>query len=96
MTTKLTQAEVFDLIAEERLYQDSIWNPSSTASNDNHSFEEWIMYIEHYIGLAKFALCTKPQQEANAIASDNMRKIGALAVAAMQNNGAPPRSKPTG
>lgn len=92
MTTKLTQSEVFDLIAGERKYQDSRWNPSTTTSNGDHSWEEWIMYIEHQIVLAKAVLSSKPRQESDLIAADIMRKIGALAVSAMQNKGAPARA----
>lgn len=91
MTTKLTQDEVFTLIAGERKYQDSRWNPSTTTSNGDHSWEEWIMYIEYQIGLAKAVLSSKPRQESDPIAAGIMRKIGALAVSAMQNKGASPR-----
>lgn len=91
MKITLTEEQVFELIKGERAYQDSKWNPSTTTSNGDHSWEEWIMYMEHYINLSKVALSTKPKQEADLIAADNVRKITTLGFAAMQNNGAPAR-----
>jgi hypothetical protein len=92
MKQTLTKEQVFDLIKGERDYQDSRWNSTTTTSNGDHSWEEWLMYIEHYIGLAKVQLSTKPKQEADAFAADAMRKITTLGFAAMENNGAPARS----
>jgi hypothetical protein len=88
----MTRPQVFDLIEGERAYQDSRWNPATTTSDGNHSWEEWVMYIDHYVGLAKATLSTKPKQVADGEAAEIMRKIGALAVAAMENNGSVPRT----
>lgn len=92
MTNKLTQEQVFDLIRGERRYQDSRWHEGTTTTGGNHSFEEWIMYIEHYLAKAKVALATGAKQDADKVAADNMRKVGALAVAALENNGGPARA----
>ena len=89
----LTRQEVYERIDSERAYQDSRWNPNTTTSDGNHSWEEWMMYIEHYVIRAKAELSTKPKQEADVIVADIMRKIGTLAVAAMENNGAPFRGR---
>lgn len=93
MNVKMSREEVYKLIDGERAYQSERWNDSTTTSGGNHSFEEWIVYIEHYTAQAKAALTMKPKQEADVIASDIMRKVAALAVAAMENNGSVPRKK---
>lgn len=79
------------MIDGERRYQDSRWNPSTTTSNGDHSWEEWIMYIESYVNEVKHILSRESRQVADPKAAAIMRKIGALATSAMENLGAPPR-----
>lgn len=91
MKTVLTQEQVFELIRGERRYQDSRWNESTTVTGGDHSFEEWIIYIEHYLAKAKTVLATTTKTVADPEAADNLRKVAALAVAALENNGGPAR-----
>lgn len=92
MKQTLTTDQVFDLIRGERRYQDSRWHEGTTTTGGNHSFEEWILYIEHYLAKAKVVLATGAKQDADPIAADNLRKVAALAVAALENNGGPARA----
>lgn len=86
-----TRAEVYDALTSERAYQRDRWNERTTTSGGFHSLEEWLMYIEHYIGLAKVSLSTKAKQDAYVEVPHIMRKITAMGVAAMEEHGAPKR-----
>jgi|GEM_PF-2044763 len=88
---KASRGAVYAAINTERSYQDQKWNPESTTSNGQHSFEEWFMYIEDYVNEAKHILSRETKQLADAEAAHIMRKVGAMAVAAMEQLGAPKR-----
>lgn len=83
---------VYELIDGERDYQDQRWNPETTTSQGQHSWEEWFMYIEDYLQEAKHALARNAKQDAHKTAANIMRKVAAMAVAAMEQLGAPPRA----
>lgn len=91
MKTTTTRQEVFALIDGERAYQEIRWNEKTTPTEGNHSPQEWLTYIRDYteealhIGSRESDATARPKQ------MDIMRKIATLAVAAMENNGAPPR-----
>jgi len=92
MKQTLQRQEVFALIDGERFYQDARWVDSEN-SQHNHSPQEWLTYIADYTAEALHIGC----READEVAFDkqmaSMRKIAALAVAAMENLGAPPRTE---
>ena len=81
--------EVYRLINGEREYQDRFFkNPLSPGSTHEHSPEEWLMYMEHYLGEAKHIL-SRGKGDKSTIrlqAMSNIRKIAALAVAAMEEH----------
>lgn len=91
MGRSLLRAEVYALIDGERAYQDRRWNPQTTTSHGEHSWEEWFTYMTDYIQEAQHILSREPQQEGDQKAAAIMRKVGAMAVAAMEQNGATPR-----
>ena len=72
------QVEVFDVITEERTYQDKRW------PGHKHSNTEFLVYIDHYVKQAFAAVSTQDRDGATFPA---LRKIAALAVAAMEENG---------
>jgi hypothetical protein len=86
-----TITEVFNAINSERAYQDSKWNPSTTNSHGQHSFSEWIAYMEDYLAEAKHILARNANQAATPVVAHIMRKVTALGVAAMEQLGAPRR-----
>ena len=90
---KLTRQEVYELIDGERKYQDDLWLPMDESKHDNHSPEEWLLYIEDYTNEAKHILAREAYGIAESRAMDIMRKIAAMAVCAMEQNGAPPRTE---
>jgi hypothetical protein len=87
-----TRVEVYASLDSERRYQDSRWNRKTTSTGGAHeSLLEWIAYQEHYLGLAKVILSTKPEPDATEAALHVQRKVTALGVAAMEAIGAPQR-----
>jgi len=88
-----TRQEVYDAIDSERAYQESRWNKNTTVSENIHSFEDWIMYMEDYLAEAKHLLSRSPRQDADPQACHIMRKVLAMGVNALEQHGAPQREK---
>lgn len=86
-----SRAEVYAAIDTERDYQDNKWNPQTTTIAGHRSFAEWFVYIEDYVNEAKHSLSRETKKEADREAANIMRKVAAMAVAAMEQLGAPPR-----
>lgn len=80
----MTRQDAFRLIDHERQYQDTRW-PKPTHC---HSATEYLVYIQHQINQA-FAHVSTENGEAGALS--HVRNIAALAVAAMEDHGAPDR-----
>ena len=85
---KSTRQEVYQAINEERDYQDIKWNPETTTSHGIHSVEQWIVYIEDYLLEAKHALSRNTQTIGDEAALHGIRKVAAMAVCCMEQNGA--------
>jgi hypothetical protein len=83
----MKREEVYKAIDTERDYQDVRWTEDTTASGGKHSPEEWFMYIEDYVNEAKHILSREPIDTAYPKAMSIMRKVGAMAVCAMEQNG---------
>jgi hypothetical protein len=87
----MKRSDVYKLIDVEREYQDAKWTPETTTSDGVHSVEEWLVYIEDYVNEAKHILSRNPKQDADKKSMENMRKIAAMAVCAMEQHETPPR-----
>lgn len=87
MNQKDTRQTAYLAIDGERAYQDKRWNAETTTSAGNHSFEEWLAYIEDYVNEAKHTLSREANQTTEQRVQHIMRKIAALSVAAMENTG---------
>lgn len=83
--------QVIELIKEEREYQDLRWGSGISSCDDNHSTLEWLVFIEDYVNEAKHILSRNCDDQSTELSKHIMRKIAALAVAAMENNGSLPR-----
>jgi hypothetical protein len=77
---KATREEVYRAIDGERDYQESRWE----RPKHNHSATEYLVYINHYVQKAFAAVST---EDGEGSALPNLRKIAALAVAAMEERG---------
>ena len=86
-----TREEVYKAIDSERAYQESRWNATTTVSENIHSFEDWIMYMEDYLAEAKHLLARNPRQVADPECCHIMRKVLAMGVNSLEQHGAPHR-----
>lgn len=76
---------IITAIDEERAYQDMLWGPSVT--RNDHSLMEFLDYIDDYTAEARHVLCRQTDTRAIPFAKHSLRKIAALAVAAMEAHG---------
>ncbi len=76
-----TRRAAFGAINSERDYQDERWGHDRV-----HSPAEWILFLEHHIAKARSIAATEP-----SLVMHEIRKVAALAVAAMEVNGSPER-----
>ncbi len=88
-TKALTRPEVYARIDGELDYAHRKWD--TTACDGRHSPLEWLVYMEHYIGIAKEAGSTVFDPIATQVVMENIRKIAGLAVTAMEQHGVKPR-----
>jgi hypothetical protein len=76
----IDRQEIFEVIEDERIYQDNKWKKPQ----HSHSVTEYLVFISHYVNDAMKKVSTMDGEKE---ALPNIRKIAALAVAAMEENG---------
>lgn len=92
----LNSDDVYAAIIKEREYQDERWGTNGLPAQ--HELESFLVYIESYVDEAKTLLARNSKEDVIVQVQHNLRKIAALAVAAMEQHGvalrenAPPRS----
>ena len=74
------QREVFLALLDERAYQESIWNENSGGAINTPN--EWLIYIQRYLNKAVM----DENNQGHFGTMDQIRKIGAMCVAAMEQN----------
>jgi len=80
---------VNEIIDEERDYQDSKW---ATDGNPHvHTPTEWLVFIQDYLTEAIHIASRNGEPECNKAIMANVRKITAMGVAAIEQNGCPRR-----
>jgi hypothetical protein len=87
----INRTEVWKAIDSERDYQDFRWNPSTSTSGGQHTVSEWILYMEAYLHEARQKVSTQASPKAEEEALECLRKVTAMGVACMEQNGAPQR-----
>jgi hypothetical protein len=90
----LNREEVYKALDSERDYQDLRWNEKTTSTKGKHSVAEFVLFMEDYLAEARKFLSRNPEPEASELALANVRKIAAMGVACMEQNGAPMRVLP--
>jgi hypothetical protein len=85
-----TRTEVYHAIDTERDYQDAKWGP--TESTGLHSITEFLVFIRDYTNEALHIESRESMTTADPKALDAIRKVAGLAVACMEQHGAPERS----
>lgn len=83
------RSEVYAALDGERAYQDKLWVTNNYAHQ--HSIEEWAIYIEDYLDELKHIVARSAAPECYEKANHIMRKVTAMGVACMEQNGAPKR-----
>lgn len=89
-----SRAEVYSAIDSERAYQDKRRaNEGETiiGNNGDHTPEEYLLYMEHYMHLAREKASTVWGPDCKPAVLEIIRKVTALGVACMESNGAPRR-----
>jgi hypothetical protein len=90
----LTFDQVCALLKGEREYQDKRWNTDGDPSKPHqHTPEEWILYIEDYLQRARHTLACHDEDVAYPVTLEILRKITAMGVACLEQNGCNPRVK---
>lgn len=83
----MTREEVYKLIEDERVYQDSKWPEGRPESDAETPVSSWIIYMKHHLDLAEAAIYHLDK----SLALENIRKLAALGVACMEYNDTPAR-----
>lgn len=83
----MDRSKVYEALDSERAYQMDRWNEHTTTSGGHHSLEEWLLYMRKYMEKAEAVLTEKPRQVANPEATEILRKVTALGVAALEEHG---------
>lgn len=82
-----TRAEVYAAIDGERAYQEGWKDPNLTDSSGLHSNVEFLVYIQDYVNEALHTASRSPDPVARVQNTHALRKIAAMAVSAMEQNG---------
>jgi hypothetical protein len=90
--TMTSRADIFKALISERNYQDKRWAADITSTGGRHSVTEFFVYIRDYAEEALHFLTREANPEASAKGLHWARKVGALALACMEQHGAPQRS----
>ncbi len=85
----MSRAEVFQLIADEREYQDKVW-PKAGLGVGKQTPTEFAVYMEQYLREGFAHVTHNPGHEGLLSA---IRKVTALGVACMEEFGAPARPR---
>lgn len=86
-TEMATRAEVYEAIDGERDYQDQRWGSGSCRGQ--HSTAEFLLFMEDYLAKARRIASTTADMDVAVL--DVVRKVTALGVVCMEQNGAPKR-----
>jgi len=88
MVKMASREEVYKALDTERDYQDARWNEDTTSSRGLHSVTEWLVYMQDYLDEAKHTVSRASDEEIGTKALEIIRKITAMGVACMEQNGA--------
>ena len=83
----MKREEVYQALDGERDYQAQRWNESTTQTGGFHSVTEFLVYMRDYTEEALHYLSRNSDPEATQFALNSIRKIAALGVNCMEQNG---------
>lgn len=79
--------EVYKAIDGEREYQSKVWNENTTTTSGIHSVTEFILYMQDYLTEAQHVVTRNTEPHASDSALHIIRKVTAMGVACMEQNG---------
>lgn len=85
---KSTREEVYKAIDGERDYQAKRWNENTTTTAGVHSVTEYLVYMQDYVNEALHTVSRTGDPLGSTAGLDIIRKVTALGVACMEQNGA--------
>jgi hypothetical protein len=83
-----SREQVYNALDGERDYQDSKWNEDTTLSGGRHSPAEWLVYMQDYLTQAMHQASRYADPVSRDMVLRTIRKITAMGVACMEQNGA--------
>lgn len=92
---KATREQTYQAIDSERDYQQSMIRAAGRYEEETKPLEAYVLYMNQYLEKVKnnLSFCWGPKSIEAAL--EDLRKVAALAVAAMETHGAPKRTTPT-
>jgi len=84
---KAQRATVYAAIDGEREYQNAKWSADTTESGGWHEPYVWLGIIRDYVREADTFWCRNPNPQADDFVKNALRKIAALSVAGLEQNG---------
>jgi len=88
----MEREEVIQNILQEVDYGHKLWEGSDT--QDQHSPEEWVMYMKHYLNDCEKICSTRPSPEYIDEVTDQLRKVMAMGMKCLIQHGCPKRVDP--
>lgn len=82
-----SRSEVYSAIDAERAYQAERWNEQTTPTKGYHSVTEFLVYMRDYVEEAMHVASRESDNTAIDKCLHSVRKIAALGVACMEQNG---------
>jgi hypothetical protein len=87
----LSRDDAWAALLSELDYQVARWNKDTTVTEGNHSVTEFLVFMDDYLREAKTMVSRNGEPGASEAALHIVRKITALGVSCMMQNGAPHR-----
>lgn len=82
---------VYEALDGERDYQEHRWG--LTQSRGQHTTAEFILYMQDYLTQAQHEVSRNPDPHAGVLATETLRKVVAMGVACLEQNGCPLRKR---
>ena len=80
----LFKINVWQILKEEREYQEQIWNENTTETKGIHTAPEWLTFIREYLNEAGAHMSRQPDPQATIMAANCLRKVAAMVLAATE------------
>lgn len=80
------KVNVWQVLKEEREYQEELWNEDTTETKGFHSVPEWLTFIREYLNEAGAHMSRQPDPKASIMAVNCLRKVSSMILAATEQH----------